>query len=164
MRDLGHQRPRQRDRPDTSCGLRLLNDHPAANLNDRALDADRCLIRSMSDLRRPISSPIAENRMWPTRSEPGSVPHPALPVDSDGTGAAGSSSNCKLSDRYGDHPETGRVAVVGVRHRNRSRSSSVITSTRLRNLQRNYVPTRCHRRHAATRQGRDRDDMGPSWP
>jgi hypothetical protein len=45
MRDLRHQRPRQRDRPDTSCGLRLLHDQPAANLNDRALDADRCLFK-----------------------------------------------------------------------------------------------------------------------
>jgi hypothetical protein len=58
----------------------------------------------------------------------------------------------------------GRVVVVGVRHRNRSRSSSVITAASLGSLLRNYVSTRCHRRHAARRQGRGRGGTGPSWP
>ena len=41
-------------------------------------------------------------------------------------------TGCVDGNRYGDHPEAGRV--VEVRHRNRSRSSSVITGTRLRNF------------------------------
>src|SRR5829696_1393548 len=63
---------------------------------------------------------------------------PSIPIGPLPMGTA----RLQLPDRYYDDPEAGPV-VVGVRHRNRSRSSSVITSTHLPHPPRNYVSARC---------------------
>jgi hypothetical protein len=96
-RDLRHQGPRQRDRPETSCGLWLLHEQLAANLNDRALDADRCPVEvdvrlaqahqlppaQRTECRQQDQSPVAfRRRIGRTRPLGSAPPQPATSTPS----------------------------------------------------------------------------------
>ena len=99
-----------------------IRDKPRRKTEPRRSPGDPC-----------VSLPNRRHCKWRAPDAPPSIPIGPLPM---GT------ARLQLPDRYYDDPEAGLV-VVGVRHRNRSRSSSVITSTHLPHPPRNYVSTRC---------------------